>query len=261
MFQLDFLLALLFTILPVVLITGLIVSLGKRADFYEYILLSAGSVLVSFLGYHVAYSLINGQSIFVALWASTRETLLHGVVDMKQLLSFYHQMGIFKNFTAPEQLVDFTIGQLKTAIPAAVILFSMVYGVALFLLIRQIRKWMGHESPRVPSFEEWTLPRGMVFGLILLLLAAILGQGLGIPNLEVVQFTISSLISFLFTVLGLSVLWYFLKAGRVPTVLRWVLSILGFLFLGFALPFLGLFDQLFRIRWNYRNKFLFKNGK
>ena len=41
--------ALFIFIIPIILITGLIKRIGKRSDFYEYILFSTGSVLLSIL--------------------------------------------------------------------------------------------------------------------------------------------------------------------------------------------------------------------
>ena len=177
-----------------------------------------------------------------------------------QMLSFYHEMGLFQNFTTAEQLVEFLIGQIKVTVPAVILLFSLIYGVLLFLIIRLIIKKMGFPTPAVPEFEDWTLPRGMAAGLIILLLVSLLGNSLAIANFEVIQLTIAALVSFLFTVLGISVLWFFLKVGQVPSVLRWLIAVLACLFVGLALPFLGVLDQVIHIRLRYKNKFRMMNG-
>lgn len=248
-------------IVPIVLIAGLIKGFGKRSDFYEYIILSSGSVLLSILLYLGLYTWLRGQSAFDTVWSSFRQTFLHGVIDADQLLDIYHQWGLFKNFTAADQLADFLIGQMKMTVPAAILIFSLIYGVVIFLITRLVMKKLGFPVSAVLAFGDWTLPRGMAFGLIILLLISFLGGGLGIGNFEVIQYTITMLIFFLFTVLGLSVLWFFLKAGRVPSVLCWLLAILAILMVGFALPFLGLLDQLIHMRTRYKNKFLIKNGR
>src|SRR5690554_105620 len=105
-------------IMPVLLITGFIRGLGKRSDFYEGILLSSGSVLVSSLLYLKVYSMIAGRSPFDAVWDFIRMVFRIGAINTEQLLTLYHDMGIFKNFTTGEQLVDFMIGQMKLGIPA-----------------------------------------------------------------------------------------------------------------------------------------------
>ena len=150
---------------------------------------------------------------------------------------------------------------MKNAVPAVIVLSSLIYGVALFLIIRLILKRFDFETSVVRRFEEWNLPKGMAMGLVILMLVSFIGQNLGIPRFEVVNFTITALISFLFMVMGLSMLWFFFKAGNVPAVVRWVLIIIIFMLLGTILPFIGLLEQLFHLRVRYRNKFIFKNGK
>mgnify|MGYP000865069845 CR=1 FL=1 len=243
-------------VVPILLIAAWIWGLGKRSDFYENILLSSGSVLLSILLYLKVYSVIAGQSAFDAIWDSFRRGFANGAVNSGEILSMYHSLGIFKNFTTVQQLAEYLVGQLKLAVPAFLLISSVLYGMLLFFVIRFVIKRLGREMAPIPAFEEWALPRGMGFGLIILLLVSLFGSWLGIPNFEVVQFTVTALISFLFTVLGLSVLWFFLKAGRVPAVLRWLLTILLYLFVGFGLPFLGMLDHIFRMRRNYRNKFV-----
>jgi uncharacterized protein YybS (DUF2232 family) len=244
-------------VLPIALIAGLVWGLGKRSDFYENVLLSSGSVLLSELLYLKVYSIIAGRSAFDAVWDSFRRVFITAA-NAGDLLSMYHQMGVFKNFTSSGQLADFLIGQMKIAVPAFLLISSIVYGMLLFFIIRFIVKLTGRDVPVVPAFEEWALSRGMSLGLIILLLASFIGRWLGIANFGVVQFTVTVLISFLFTVLGLSVLWFFLKAGRVPSVIRWLLAILVYLIVGFGLPFLGMLDHVLHIRRNYRNKFILR---
>ncbi|MGI6140619.1 MAG: DUF2232 domain-containing protein [Caldicoprobacterales bacterium] len=247
-------------IIPIILIAGLIKWIGKRSDFYENIMLSSGSVLLSILFFLGLYSWFKGHSAFDALWNSFRQAFMSGPVNAGQMLSFYHEMGLFQNFTTAEQLVEFLIGQIKVTVPAVILLFSLIYGVLLFLIIRLIIKKMGFPTPAVPEFEDWTLPRGMAAGLIILLLVSLLGNSLAIANFEVIQLTIAALVSFLFTVLGISVLWFFLKVGQVPSVLRWLIAVLACLFVGLALPFLGVLDQVIHIRLRYKNKFRMMNG-
>jgi uncharacterized protein YybS (DUF2232 family) len=253
--------AIFFFVVPILIILIMLIRMGKRLDFYEYGLLSSGSVLLSSLLYFLLYSQLVGHSAFDTMWNTFRQNFLSGGVDAGQILAFYHSLGFFQNFTAADQLAEYLILQMKAVVPAAILIFSLVYGVIGLLVIRLILKKTGHEMPEVRAFEDWSLPRGMVVGLIVLLLISLLGGSLGISNFEVVRFTITALISFLFTVIGLSFLWFFLKAGRVPSVLRWLLTVITCLIAGFVLPFLGMFDQLFHLRWRYRNKFLFKNGR
>lgn len=247
-------------IIPIILIVGLIKRIGKKSDFYEYILLSSGSVLFSILLYLGLYSWKVGQSAFDTIWNFFRQAFVHGPVNGNQMLAIYHQWGVFENFTTAEQLADFLIGQMRMNVPAAILLFSLIYGVFLFLIIRLIISKLASPVPAVPAFENWTLPRRISLGLILLLLGFFLVNALGIANVEVAQYTITVLISFLFSIIGLSVVWFFLKAGRVPSPLRWLLAIIVYLILGFVLPILGIVDQFIHLRIRYKNRFRTTNG-
>lgn len=252
--------ALFIFIIPIILITGLIKRIGKRSDFYEYILFSTGSVLLSILLFLGLYSWKKGQTVFDTVWSYFRQIFVNGPVNGSQMLDVYHQLGLFENFTTAGQLADFLIGQMKMMVPAAILLFSLIYGVFLFLIIRIIIRRLDSPVPVVPAFEHWTLPRRLFLGLILLFLGFFLVNALGIANVEAAQNTMTVLISFLFSITGLSVLWFFLKAGRVPSPLRWLIAIIVYLILGFALPVLGIVDQFIHLRIRYKNKFRTTNG-
>ncbi|MGI6537519.1 MAG: DUF2232 domain-containing protein [Caldicoprobacterales bacterium] len=257
---LQTIMAILFFIVPVIMIAGLMKRFGQKLDFYENIMTSTFSVLISAILYLLLYRWVSGRSAFDVLWDGIRSLFVNDAVNTDRILSVYHQWGFFENFTTAEQLADFMISQLKQTVPAVIILWSLIYGIVLFLIIRFVMKKLGLAVPVVRPFEYWALPKGMALGLLVLLLVSFFGAGLGIKNFEIVQITITALISFLFTIVGLSVIWYFLKAGNIPAVLRWIIIILIYLFFGFVVPILGLLDQLFHMRMNYRNKFLFKNG-
>ena len=243
-------------VLPIVLIVLQAWKLGKRSDFYENILLSSGSVLLSILLYLKAYSMRTGQSAFEAVWDSFRQVLTSGVINTDEILSRYHELGMFKNFTSAQQLANFMVQQMKQAVPASLLIYSIVYGTFLFLVIRFIMKKSGRSMGPIPAFAEWKLPRGMGFGLIVLLLIALFGSWMGIPSLEVVYSTGTALISFLFRMLGLAVLWFFLKAVRIPFVFRLLLAAVLYAFLGFGLLLLGILDHVFQLRKRYRDKLI-----
>ena len=150
--------AVLILILPIVLIAVLIKRVGKRLEFFEYMVLSAGSVLLSILLCLRLYYWLKGQSVFDVIWNSIRQAFLHGPVNAGQMLAVYHEWGLFQNFTSAEQLADFMIGQIQITVPAIILLSSLIYGGILFLLIRLIFKNLSIPAPAVPAFEDWTLP-------------------------------------------------------------------------------------------------------
>jgi len=252
--------ALLILIIPVILIVYIIKTYGKRLDFFEYMLLSVGSVLLSILFCLELYKWIKGGSVFDVMWSSIRQVFLESIINEDQLLAMYHEWGLFQNFTTAEQLVDFMIRQLKIMLPAGILIFSLIYGAVLFFIIRLIMKNLNVSIPIVPAFEDWFLPRRIAASLILLPLTFLVISMLGIANVEAAQFAVTILLYFVYSVLGLSVLSFFLKAGRVPSVLRWLLLILAYILFGFFLTLLGILDQFLYLRIRYKNKFRTVNG-
>ena len=126
--------AVLILILPIVLIAVLIKRVGKRLEFFEYMVLSAGSVLLSILLCLRLYYWLKGQSVFDVIWNSIRQAFLHGPVNAGQMLAVYHEWGLFQNFTSAEQLADFMIGQARQRY-LPLFCFLLIYGGILFLLI------------------------------------------------------------------------------------------------------------------------------
>jgi uncharacterized protein YybS (DUF2232 family) len=151
---------------------------------------------------------------------------------------------------------------MQLMVPSALLIFSIVFGVLNFLVARLVLQKLHREVPFVPEFGGWSLPRGMGFGFLLLLLFSYLGSTVGIGHFQGVFLTVYSLVSFIFMVQGLAVLWYFLKAGRVSTPLRWILMVFIYvvfhmiLTLNMGLTILGITDQVFRLRKSHQGKFL-----
>ena len=256
------LLGLLFIMIHLFLVAGLPFSFQKGLDFYENILISSFGSLVSILITLQAYGWIAGRTFFNMLWQGLRDFFMEGVLDFEQMLALYHQMGLLREFENARQVTEVFISQMQLMVPSALLIFSIVFGVLNFLVARLVLRKLRHEVPFVPEFSGWALPRGMGFGFLLLLLFSYIGSTIGIDNFHGVFLTVYSLVSFIFMVQGLAVLWYFLRAGKVPVPLRWVLMVLIYvilhmiLTLNMGLTVLGIADQVFRLRKAHQSKFL-----
>jgi len=252
----------LFFTLHLFLVAGLSAGLHKKMDFFENILLSSGGVLLSILLTLKLYALMAGHTFFDALWRNVRNFASGSVVDFDRMLNMYHQLGLFKGIENSLQLTELVISQMQLLIPSALLIFSLVIGVLNLVAARQALKRLRLEAGYVPAFGEWSLPRGMGQVFLLFLLVSYLGSMMSGGSMQVVFLTISSLVSFIFTVQGISVLWFFLGAGRVPVPLRMLICIFIYIFvhmlltLNMGLTFLGILDQTLNLRKSYRNRFL-----
>lgn len=237
-------------------VLGLPLGYRKKLSSRESTLISAAGVLLSIVLFLFLYSLFAGQSLFDVLWQSVREFIVDGFIDFKSVLKTYHSMGLFENFTTEGQLADFMINEMKNYVPYTVIVFSLSIGFLNFLVSRSVLKRMGRYVADILSFHEWHLPRGMGLGFLVLLLVSYLGSRLGIARFDTVLITITLLVSFLFSVLGLSVVWFFLKAWKLPTALRFIIIIPGGLLLsmGMGLAIIGMADHLLELRRIFMNR-------
>lgn len=237
-------------------VLGLTLAHQKKFSLRETAFISAGGLLLSFVLFLLTYSVFAGRSLFDEFWQSIRAFIVDGFIDFKSVLETYHSMGLFENFTTEGQLADFLINEIKQYVPYTVIVLSLTLGFLYFLTSRYVLKRMGRHVADIPPFDEWLLPRGVGFGFLVLLLVSYLGSRLGIARFDTVLITITLLVSFLFSVLGLSVVWFFLKAWNLPVPLRFVIIIPGGLLLsmGMGLAIIGMADHLLGLRRVFMNR-------
>ncbi|HPT79222.1 MAG TPA: DUF2232 domain-containing protein [Candidatus Atribacteria bacterium] len=237
-------------------VLGLTLAHHKKLSSRETTLISAGGILLSFVLFLTLYSVFAGRSLFDEFWQSVRAFFVDGFIDFKGVLKTYHSMGLFKNFTTEGQLADFLINEMKHYVPYTIIVFSLSIGFVHYLASRYVLKRMGRYVADIPPFDEWLLSRGMGLGFLVLLVVSYFGSRLGIARFDTVLTTITLLVTFIFSVLGLSVVWFFLKAWNLPTPLRLLIIIPGglLLSLGMGLAIVGMADHLLGLRRVYMNR-------
>ncbi len=235
------------TLLP---IGATIYALKKRLDPYESFLLASISTLASILLYLKTFSVIRASSFFDMIWQSLNSFFIEGPIDFKGILNTYHGLGLFKNFTSEQQLADFFINEIKAYVPFFILLTSFSLGLAIYLISRFAIKKMGYRVINILPFKYWQLPRGMGLGLLLLLLVAFLGSEAIISLFTSVLLTIRLIISFVFSLVGLAVIWFFLDTPRIHVALRWTIAILvvTFFSLSLGLTLIGMMDHIFNLR-------------
>ena len=166
--------------------------------------------------------------------------------------------------------LDIVVPQIKLAmaglLPSAIMGYGIISGVwAWFLSSVLITKRVADKKPLpgikeykpYPPFSEWKLPRWLTNVLMVLLLASIIisftAQGAMLNAASALQ-TVAVVI---LSILGLSVVNWWLKKKKVAAVLNVVLCALiaciSFIF-NFVLPLIGLIDIMFSVRMSDKQR-------
>lgn len=232
-------------------------TIRKRFDLFEYIVMSAGAVLLSALVFLKAFSWFTGQTAFEYIANSIRQFFASNIVDFSRIIDLYAQLKVIEKPISPGEFAEVVIGQLEQFVPfvpSMLIIFSLIYGTINMLVSRMALKKLGYVLNGLPEFSDWMLPRGAGLGFMAMLLIAYVGNLLDLKNFEVVFYTVLSLCSFVFSIQGLAVATFFmkLKMNRVPNFLRAVILAVLFMIAPTLLMSLGILEQVFKLRSVYR---------
>lgn len=232
-------------------------AIKKRFDLFEYIVMSAGAVLLSALVFLKAFSWFMGQTVFEYIASSIRQFFASNIVDFSRMIDLYAQFKVIEKHISPGEFAGVVIGQLEQFVPfvpSMLIIFSLIYGTINMLVSRMALKKLGYVLNGLPEFSDWMLPRGAGLGFMAMLLIAYVGSLLDLRNFEVVFYTVLSLCSFVFSIQGLAVATFFmkLKMSRIPAFLRAVILAVLFMIAPTLLMSLGILEQVFKLRSVYR---------
>ncbi len=232
-------------------------AIKKRFDLLEYIVMSAGAVLLSALIFLKAFSWFTGQTVFEYIENGIRQFFSSNIVDFSRMIDLYAQLKLIEKPISPGEFADVVIGQLErfmSFVPSMLLIFSLIYGTVNMLVSRIALKKLGYMINELPPFSDWILPKGAGLGFMAMLIIAYVGSLLDLKNFDLVFYTVLSLCSFVFSIQGLAVAAFFmkLKMSRVPILLR--AAILGVLFViaPMFLMSLGILEQLFKLRGTYQ---------
>lgn len=239
------------------LVLALSWSIKRRFDLLEYIVMSAGAVLLSALVFLKAFSWFMGQTVFEYIEGGIRQFFSSNIVDFSRMIDLYAQLKLIERPVSAGEFADLVIGQLERFmpfVPSMLLIFSLIYGTINMLISRIALKKLGYMINELPPFSDWILPRGAGLGFMAMLLIAYAGSLLNLKNFEVVFYTVLSLCSFVFSIQGLAVVAFFLKhkMRRIPIFFRTVILVILFMLAPMFLMSLGVLEQLFKLRGTYQ---------
>jgi len=163
--------------------------------------------------------------------------------------SLYKSMGI------PEEQLNSTIAMMKESlsaiqyvIPTLFLLSGMFFSFVNYKFVKLVLKRMKYEIADVKPFALWRVPDNFSIGMLIILLLSIAASYFGIPNIQTVQINIIYIIKWVFTIIGLSVAYFFLDKYRISKALKIVIMFFLFTSLSNYLAIAGLVETVFDFR-------------
>jgi len=136
---------------------------------------------------------------------------------------------------------------LESAVTMLVPIYCLICSFSSYYFTRRLASRKDAASP-MKKFSELTLPKNVVVGLTITIIAAILGSALDIPNIGFVTGMLNISVCIVFAISGLSVLSYVLNAYVRSGFLRGVVLAISLLFFGWPLALFGILGQMLDIR-------------
>ena len=206
-----------------------------------------------------SFSAMTGVTlIFLLFWLMTGASFLEvistalnqiSIEDMN--LSGYYMMGIRdlepdKMKLALESLKEMT----KLAVPGFLIVVCMVFSYLNYWVISWAVSKTGRKISKLPPFRTFSLPKNIVLGSLVVYVLSYLTVKTGIIGKGLMMFNLELLFTFIFSIQGLAVVFYFGYFKKIPKpVIFIVAGIFLFTWLGQTFLFiLGLTDIILDIR-------------
>ncbi|MGE5632708.1 MAG: YybS family protein, partial [Caulobacteraceae bacterium] len=214
----------------IILVCGVVLSLTMVAEFLLS-LMAAGLDIVGF---------------FKNLDATM-------AAQMDKALVIYRQLGVsekdikyFKDFWA------LSVQMIKIILPSSLLMGGIFFSLIDFKLTRTILKRIGHDIGDIKEFAQWRIPEPYSFILIALAIASTVVSYFKVPGLEAVALNVSSVIMFIFTIVGISVVVYYSRVFGdkydVPKPVRTILVVLLVLFFARFIVLIGIIDITLNFR-------------
>lgn len=196
--------------------------------------------------------------VFLVFWAVTGATFFEVLntglsqITLKDMIdSGYYTMGM-KDADADtmQTMFEHVKEVMKLAVPGFLIVVSMVVAYLNYATISWFVGKTGRRIASLPPFRAFSLPKNIVLGSLLIYLLAYLSASTGLIDKSLLMFNLELLFTFVFSIQGLAVMFYFGYWKKIPKVVVLVVAaIFVFTWLGQTFLFmLGLTDIVLDIR-------------
>ena len=239
-------------------------AVRARLRLRHSVMASGAAALIGvLLGVGVLW-LMTGQ-MPVDFFANQLEGSFSGLSDA-EVLSLYQLVRIPDLFTGAvtqaaldsasrADAVTYLVGLFREALNYHLVgmigCYSLLMGLAGYLIPCALRKKMGDDVVAIPSFAEFSLPRRFWLAFALSYLFAIIGSSYGWPGFAILEVTVLSIYGLVLSVQGLAFLDFLYQRNKMGKGVRVVLHALGLIIssmLGNLLMWLGFFENIANLR-------------
>ncbi|MCF8011449.1 MAG: YybS family protein [Clostridiales bacterium] len=211
----------------------------------------------------ILLSIITTIFIFIIMYINSGISPFHigkeYFAGVKEVSRWYRELNLL-NAEEQKQLLK----QLKNIInlfiilmPGTTIIGTIITCFLSYVLTGRIFKRMGYKINKLPPFSTWQCSWQIIWGLIAGLSLLLLGDEFGLAWMSNTGKNILYVLSFIFTILGISVLVYVLKKWKARAIFKVFLLVIMLLYWPFTLSFvmsLGLLDSVINLRRKQKKK-------
>ncbi len=196
--------------------------------------------------------------VFLIFWSMTGATFFDvlnsalnqiSVEDMN--LGSYYMIGMKElEPDAMRLALDNVKETTKLALPGMIIVFCMVITYLNYAVISWVFRKSGRKISALPPFRAFSLPKNIIIGSLIIYLLSYFTVNMGIIDKSLIMFNLELLFTFVFSIQGLAVVFYFGYSKKIPKFILVIVSGIFILtWLGQTFLFLlGLTDVVLDIR-------------
>ncbi len=209
----------------------------RKLGTYDGLLYTVVGFGLSVVLIGVYFTLSTGQSIPQMLDAMD--------TPIKQIFSFSQQMypWAYGNMDADSYARLFPLVYM----PRLLSIYCLGGGLCTYMWSRNRVAKKEIITP-MRKFSMLILPRGVVIGMLIVLLASFVGQGINIPNVDIACAVLSDGAGMVFAINGLALLAFILEQKLKYRAVHIIILVLTYMIMGSGLILFGLLGQLMRIR-------------
>ncbi|MDD3705201.1 MAG: DUF2232 domain-containing protein, partial [Clostridiaceae bacterium] len=217
--------------------------INKKVNPYTVILLCGIVLSVSMVGeflLSLKVAGVDGMEFLSKMDSTFRQQL-------EVSLNMYKQFGV-----AEEKLQEFkdyfsqAIELIKYVIPSSLLISGIFFSFVDYKITRLILKRIGHILPDIDEFSKWRLVEP--YSYILLGTAVLAGAAsyFKVPGFNTVVINISTILTLIFTIIGISVIVYFARVYGdrygISGALRNIITVFIIIFFMQVTVFVGILD-------------------
>ncbi|MDD4504508.1 MAG: YybS family protein [Clostridiaceae bacterium] len=173
--------------------------------------------------------------------------------QLDMAVNIYKKFGIAeKDLQSMSDYFTQTIEMMKLILPSALVISGLMFSFIDYKLTRLILKRIGQSIPNIEEFSKWRLTEPYSFILLGLAVFAGAVSYLQIPGLNTAALNISTVLMFIFSIIGVSIIAYYARVygdrNGIPKALRRIIVVLIVLVFMQFIALAGILDLVFNFR-------------